>query len=80
MRSSRHTTGQAPENSVADDATDASSLQHLFATFLVESSASLAQPYFYLIQSNGWKSLCLLTGLSVQDYMTCAIKNQRSKY
>jgi len=35
---------------------------------LANSSASLGHPYFYLIQSNGWKSLCLLTGLSVQDY------------
>jgi hypothetical protein len=68
MRSSRRTTGQVAENSIVDDATDACSLRHISATFLADSSASLGHPYFYLIQSNGWKSLCLLTGLSVQDY------------
>jgi hypothetical protein len=70
MRSSRRTTPQVAENSVVDDATDACSLRRIFATFLAVSSASLGRPYFYLvlIQSNGWKSLCLLTELSVQDY------------
>ncbi len=68
MRSSRRTTGQVAENSAVDDATDACSLRRIFANFLADSSASLGRPYFYLIQSNGWKSLCLLTGLSVQDY------------
>ena len=68
MRSSRRTTPHVAENSIVDDATDACSLRGIFATFLADSSASLRRPYFYLIQSNGWKSLCLLTGLSVQDY------------
>ncbi len=68
MRSSRRTTPHVAENSVVDDATDSCSLRGIFATFLADSSASLGRPYFYLIQSNGWKSLCLLTGLSVQDY------------
>jgi hypothetical protein len=68
MRSSRCTTPHVAENSFVDDATDACSLLYIFATFLANSSASLGPPYFYLIQSNGWKSLCLLTGLSVQDY------------
>ena len=68
MRSSRGTTPHVAENSVVDDATDDCSLRGIFATFLADSSASLRCPYFYLIQSNGWKSLCLLTGLSVQDY------------
>ncbi len=67
MSSSRRTTPHVAENSVVDDATDACSLRHIFATFLADSSASLGRSYFYLIQSNGWKSLCLLTGLSVQD-------------
>jgi len=67
MRSSRRTTPQVAENSIVDDATDACSLRHICATFLANSSASLGRPYFYLIQSNDWKSLCLLTGLSVQD-------------
>ena len=65
MRSSRRTTGQVAENSVVDDATDSCTLRLIFATFLADSSTSLGRPYFYLIQSNGWKSLCLLTGLSV---------------
>jgi len=65
MRSSRRTTPHVAENSVVDDATDSCSLRLIFATFLADSSTSLGHPYFYLIQSNGWKSLCLLTGLSV---------------
>ena len=76
MRSSRRTTGQVAENSVADDATDACSLRRIFATFLADSSTSLGRPYFYLIQSNGWKSLCLLTGLSVQDYSKLLLRSK----
>jgi hypothetical protein len=76
MRSSRRTTGQVAENSVVDDATDACSLRHIFATFLADSSASLGRPYFYLIQSNGWKCLCLLTGLSVQDYSKLLLQSK----
>jgi hypothetical protein len=76
MRSSRHTTGQVAENSVVDDATDACSLRGIFATFLADSSTSLGRPYFYLIQSNGWKSLCLLTGLSVQDYSKLLLQSK----
>jgi hypothetical protein len=76
MRSSRRTTGQVAENSVVDDATDACSLHRIFATFLADSSTSLGRPYFYLIQSNGWKSLCLLTGLSVQDYSKLLLQSK----
>jgi hypothetical protein len=76
MRSSRHTTGQLAENSVVDDATDACSLSGILAAFLAESSASLGRPFFYLIQSNGWKSLCLLTGLSVQDYSKLLLQSK----
>jgi hypothetical protein len=76
MRSSRRTTGQVAENSVVDNATDACSLRRIFATFLADSSTSLGRPYFYLIQSNGWKSLCLLTGLSVQDYSKLLLQNK----
>jgi hypothetical protein len=43
---------------------------------LAYSSASLGRPYFYLIQSNGWKSLCLLTGLSVQDYSKLLLQSK----
>ena len=59
-----------------DNATDACSLRGTFATFLADSSASLVHPYFYLIQSNGWKSLCLLTGLSVQDYSKLLLQSK----
>ena len=76
MRSSRRTTGQVAENSVVDDATDACSLHRIFATFLANSSTSLGRPYFYLIKSNGWKSLCLLTGLSVQDYSKLLLQSK----
>jgi hypothetical protein len=74
MRSSRRTTPHVAENSVVDDATDACSLRGILAAFLADSSASLGRPFFYLIQSNGWKSLCLLTGLSVQDYSKLSFK------
>ena len=76
MRSSRGTAPHLAENSVVDDATDACSLLGIFSTFLADSSASLCRPYFYLIQSNGWKSLCLLTGLSVQDYSKLLLQSK----
>ena len=76
MRSSRGTTGQVAENSFADDAPDACSLLRIFATFLADSSTSLGRPYFYLIQSNGWESLCLLTRLSVQDYSKLLLQSK----
>ena len=76
MRSSRRTTPHVAENSVVDDATDACSLRGILAAFLADSSASLGRPYFYLIQSNGWKSLCLLTGLSVQDYSKLLLQSK----
>jgi hypothetical protein len=75
MRSSRRTTPQVAENSVVDDASDACSLRHILAAFLADSSTSLTQPYFYLIH-NGWKSLCLLTGLSVQDYSKLLLQSK----
>jgi len=76
MRSSSCTTPHVAKNSIVVDATDACSLRSIFATFLVDSSASLCHPYFYLIQSNGWKSLCLLTGLSVQDYSKILLQSK----
>ncbi len=76
MRSSRRTTPHVAENSTVDDATDACSLRGILAAFLADSSASLCRPYFYLIQSNGWKSLCLLTGLSVQDYSKLLLQSK----
>ena len=76
MRSSRRTTPHVAENSVVDDATDACSLRGILAAFLADSSASLGRPFFYLIQSNGWKSLCLLTGLSVQDYSKLLLQSK----
>jgi hypothetical protein len=76
MRSSRRTTPHIAENSIVNDATDACSLRRMFATFLADSYASLGCPYFYLIQSYGWKSLCLLTGLSVQDYSKLLLQSK----
>ncbi len=76
MRSSRHTTPHVAKNSIVYDATDACSLGCIFSTILADSSASLGCPYFYLIQSNGWKSLCLLTGLSVQDYCKLLLQSK----
>jgi hypothetical protein len=70
------TTPHVAENRVVDDATDACSLRCIFATFLADSSASLGHPYFYLIQSNGWKNLYLLTGLSVQDYSKLLLQSK----
>ena len=61
---------------MVDDLTDACHFQRIFATFLVDSLASLGHPYLYLIQSNGWKSLCLLTGLSVQDYSKLLLQSK----
>lgn len=51
-----------------DTDTDTSSWRSIFANFLAEASAALVEPYFFLLQSNGWKSLCLLTGLSPEVY------------
>jgi hypothetical protein len=62
--------------SPTDYATDACSLRRIFATFLADLSTSLDRPYFYLIQCNGWKSLCLLTGLSVQDYSKLLLQSK----
>ncbi|KAL7426411.1 hypothetical protein ACHAXH_000988 [Discostella pseudostelligera] len=50
--------------------------QCMFTTFLAEVSAALASPYFYLLQSNGWKSLCLLTGLSEEVYSALLLECQ----
>ena len=76
MRSSRRTTPHVAENSIVDDATDACSLHGILAAFLADSSASLGHPFFYLIQSNGWESLCLLTGFSVQDYSKLLLQSK----
>jgi hypothetical protein len=43
---------------------------------LAEASAALASPYFYLLQSNGWKSLCLLSGLSEEVYSALLLECQ----
>lgn len=53
------------------------------ATFLADASSALVpdtptarsgQPYFYLLQTNGIHSLCLLTGLAVEAYSALLIK------
>ena len=65
-----------------DDTTNTSKWWCTFASFLTEASSALvpdspsalSDAYFYLIQSTGWKSLCLLTGLDVNDYCALLIK------
>ncbi len=53
---------------------DVDSWRRIFATFLTEASSALDHPFFYLVQSNGWKSLCQLTGLRTDIYSALLIK------
>ena len=43
---------------------DVSHWEKILASFIAQSSATLAHPYFYLIRTNTKWSLCLLSGLS----------------
>ena len=61
-------------HSAGDPRADVSHWRKIFATFVEEASSALASPYFYLLQSNGWKSLCLLTGLSEEVYSALLLK------
>ena len=74
MRSSRRTMGTFAETTVVEYSAGVAALRCVFATFLADSSSTLDLPNFYLLQSIGWKSLCLLTGLSVMDYSTLLIE------
>ena len=58
----------ADNSSLVDRGSDTSRWRRIFATFLLDASSALDGPFFYLIQSNGWKSLCQLTGLSPEVY------------
>jgi hypothetical protein len=63
-RSSRPTTTLIAETSVVDATTDVSHWRRIFTTILEDASPALSRPHFYLIQANGWQSLCLLAGIS----------------
>jgi hypothetical protein len=53
MRSSRHTTGQVAENSVANDATDAYHLHCIFATdLIIQEVVGPAPRYVVHVQSD----------------------------
>jgi hypothetical protein len=53
MRSSRHTTGQVAENSVAGDATDGCHLRRIFATDpIIHEVVGPAQRYVVHVQSD----------------------------
>lgn len=74
MRSQRRT-GAVAETSAAVVNADAVAAvntklywQRIFAQFLAAASSALNEPYFYTLRSNGWKSLCMLTGLSPTRY------------
>ena len=77
MRNSKRTTRGVAEPVIVNDTTivenstdDVAHWRCVLATFLGDASSSLGKKYFYLLQSIGWKSLCLLTGLSIEVYST----------
>ena len=47
---------------------DVSHWEKILASFIAQSSAALAHPYFYLIRTNTKWSLCLPSGLSPTIY------------
>ncbi len=53
---------------------DVSHWQKILASFIANSSAALAHPYFYLIKTNTRWSLCLLSGLSPTIYSTLLLE------
>jgi hypothetical protein len=68
VRSTTLRTSVVAKRSMVEDANDVVQWRQIFASFLSDASSALVEPYFYLLQLNGWKSLCLLTGLSVFEY------------
>jgi hypothetical protein len=68
MRSSRCTNTPSAETSVVVASTNVLHWQGIFTAFLKDASATLSCPHFYLIQANGWQSLCLLVGISLPIY------------
>ena len=75
MRSTRRSSIVA-ESSAVNSSTGDTKWRRILAMFLADASSALvsdsafpdSDPYFYLLQSNGRNSLCLLTGLDVETY------------
>ena len=68
MPRSRRSSGSVANSAADIDPPELYQWRSLFATFLKEASPALGSPYFWLVRTNGWKSLCLLTGLPPMDY------------
>ena len=76
-----HTTMSSPETSAYGSVVgggvgtyDLSLWQKILASFIAQSLAALAHPYFYLIRTNTKGSLCLLSGLSPTIYSTLLLE------
>jgi hypothetical protein len=74
MSNSRSTKTISAETSAVVASADLLHWQGIFATFLKDASAALSRPHFYLIQANGWQSLCLLAGVSTSIYSQLLLK------
>ena len=74
MSNSRSTKTISSETSAVVALADLLHWQGTFATFLKDASAALSRPHFYLIQANGWQSLCLLAGVSTSIYSQLLLK------
>ena len=69
------TTMSPPETSADGSVVDLESVQMMYptgkkilASFIAQSLAALAHPYFYLIRTNTKWSMCFLSGLSPTIY------------
>ena len=76
-----HTTMSSPETSAYGSVFvggvgtyDVSHWQKILASFIAQSSAALAHPYFYLIRTNTKWSMRLLSGLSPTIYSTLLLE------
>jgi hypothetical protein len=74
LRSRGRTKSVVSESSMMDESDDLSHWRHVFAMFISGSSAALAHPYFYLLQTNSKWSLCLLSGLPPSIYSALLLK------
>ena len=82
MTSLRSTRSKSTVAEPSDAATDESIWRRIFATFLADASSALvshsapraSHSYFYLPQSDGRNSMCLLTGLDCETYSALLLK------
>ena len=82
MTSLRSTRSKSTVAEPSDAATDESIWRRIFATFLADASSALvshsapraSHSYFYLLQSDGRNSMCLLTGLDCETYSALLLK------